>query len=357
MPPEAFQHQPLRGVRALAMSALAIISGFTIVFAGFPWPVNLCLSLVIGECITSTLLCAHESMHGAVFKSRWARSMLAWAGFAPLCITPELWRAWHNRAHHKGANQPEYDPDAMATLEQFQSSWTTRIRALMSPGSGHWSSTLGYFTLFTLEGQFFLWIASGEKPLLGNIRMDRTKLRITSVLLVAFWITLGVAMGPLNSLWVLIIPISMANLILMAYISTQHWLRPQVEKDDPFSSSMSVHVPKFVDWLHFEFSYHQEHHIFPSLSGRYASLLREKLYEIEPQAVAVMPMGRAMREVLRLPVLYANNRTLITADQSKQVDLHEVAEKLALPSRYADAADEASSNHAGLRSDKQTYID
>ena len=324
------------------MSALAIISGLTIVFAGFSWPVNLCLSLVIGECITSTLLCAHESMHGAVFKSRWARSVLAWAGFAPLCITPELWRAWHNRAHHKGANQPEYDPDALATLDQYQSSWTTRIRAMLSPGSGHWLSSLGYFTLFTLEGQFFLWVASGEKPLLGNIRMDRTKLRITSVLLIAFWIALGVAMGPLNSLWVLIIPISMANLILMAYISTQHWLRPQVDKDDPFCSSMSVHVPKFVDWLHFEFSYHQEHHIFPSLSGRYASLLREKLYEIEPQAVAVMPMGQAMREVLRLPVLYANNRTLVTADESRQVDLHEVAEKHDLPSRFTNATDDAS---------------
>lgn len=336
MPPEAFKPQPLRGVRALCMAGFAVACGFTIVFTDFPWFIDLLLSLLIGECMTSVLLCAHESMHGAVFESRWARSVLAWAGFAPLLITPGLWHAWHNRAHHRGANQPEYDPDTLASMEQFRGSWTTRIRAYLSPGSGHWISCLGYFSLFTLEGQFYLWVASGEPPLSDRTTIDRTKLRLTSTLLIACWLALAISMGPLNTLWVLVIPISIANLILMAYVSTQHWLRPQVEEDDPFCSAMSVHVPKFVDWLHFEFSYHQEHHIFPNLSGRYAPLLREKLYEIEPKAVAVMPMGKAMSEVLRLPILYANNRTLVTPDETRSADLHEVAKKHNLPSRFED---------------------
>lgn len=334
MPKEAFRPQPWRGMRALSMAVLSLSLAGLIVATELPWWIDLLLALVIGERMAAVLLCAHESMHGAVFKSPWARRLLAWVGFAPLLVTPGLWNAWHNRAHHRGANQTDYDPDTLASLDKYSRSWETRIRTKMSPGSGHWLSAIGFFCLFTLEGQFYLWIASGEAPLLGRIPIDRRKLRLSSAALIGSWLGLAFWLGLKDAIFVLVIPLAIANLILMGYISTQHWIRPQVEEDDPFCSSMSVSVPKFIDWLHFEFSYHQEHHIFPGMSGRFGPLLREKLREIEPRAVALLPMGTALREVLRIPALYANSRCLVRADSGELVDLHDVAQRLNLPSRF-----------------------
>jgi fatty acid desaturase len=334
MPKEAFRPQPLRGVRALFMAMLAFGLATIVVVTDLPWGIDLLLAIVIGERTAAVLLCAHESMHGAVFKSRWARKLLAWVGFAPLLVTPGLWQAWHNRAHHRGANQTDYDPDTLASIDKYHESLTTRVRTMMSPGSGHWLAWIGFFCLFTLEGQFFLWIASREAPLAGRIPMASLKLRLSSLLLIGAWVALAFAMGLSKAVFALFIPLAVANLILMSYISTQHWLRPQVEEDDPFCSSMSVIVPRLVDWLHFDFSYHQEHHIFPSMSAKYAPLLREKLREIEPRAVAVLPMHTALREVLRLPVLYRNSRSLIRADGGQMVDLHDVAVRHNLPTRF-----------------------
>lgn len=333
MPREAFQPQPMRGFRALAMTVLAICLAAIVVATDMPWGIDLLIAIIIGERMAAVLLCAHESMHGAVFKSTWARSLLAWAGFGPILVTPGLWHAWHNRAHHRGANQPDYDPDTLSSLQQYRRSLATRIRTRMSPGSGHWLSIIGFFCLFTLEGQFYLWIASGEAPLAGRISLDRSGLRASSAILIGSWFALAMVLGLTNAIFVLFIPLAVANLVLMSYISTQHWIRPQVEEDDPFCSSMSVIVPRIVDWMHFEFSYHQEHHIFPSMSGRYAPLLREKLREIEPRAVAVLPMRTALREVLRIPVLYAGSNSLIRSDGSELVDLDIVARRLNLPTR------------------------
>ena len=333
MPPESFEPQPLRGVVALGIFAFSLCCASLIVVTDLPWFVNLMTAVLIGECMASVLLCAHESMHGAVFKSRIPRSLLAWAGFAPLLLTPGLWRAWHNLAHHHGANQPEYDPDILATVEQYRNSLPSRVRALLSPGSGHWVSYVGFFILFTLEGHFFLWYASGQPPLRGHIPMKRSVLRLTSTLLIGCWLGLVVLLRPINALWVLFVPLAIANLILMSYVSTQHWLRPQMDEDDPFCSSASVTVPRWIDMLHFRFSYHQEHHIFPSMSPRFAPLLRQKLRQIEPAAIAVLPMKTALREVLRVPALYADKRSLSHPDGRGHVDLHQLAQRLELPTR------------------------
>lgn len=338
LPKEAFQPQPWRGVRALLMATLALALAVVIVTTDLPWGVDLLLAVIIGERMAAVLLCAHESMHGAVFRAPWARQLLSWVGFAPLLVTPGLWHAWHNRAHHRGANQPEFDPDTLASLDQYNASWTTRIRTKMTPGSGHWLSAFGFFCLFTLEGQFYLWIASGESPLFGRIAVDRNRLRLSSAALIGGWLGLAIWLGLAHAVLVLVIPLIVANMIMMGYISTQHWIRPQVQEDDPFSSTMSVTVPRFVDWLHFEFSYHQEHHIFPSMSGRFGPLVREKLREIEPRAIAVLPMQTALWEVLQLPALYANSRWLVRPGSDRQVDLHSVAQRLELPTRFNNMA-------------------
>ncbi len=334
LPPEAFEPQPWRGIAALLAFAATVAAAVVVVVTDLPWPVDLLLSIGIGQGIASVGLAAHESMHGAVFKSRAAQWLLAWVGFGPLLVTPGLWTAWHIRAHHRGANQTDYDPDILSTVDEYQQSWTTRVRAQLFPGSGHWLSVIGFFTLFSVEGQFFLWAVSGKPPLRDRIRMDRTLLRITSTMLIGGWIALGIALGPLNALWVLVLPLAVANFILMVYIGTQHWIRPRVDIDDPIVAALSVSVPRWMDVLHYRFSHHQEHHIFPSMSPRFAPMLRDKLREIEPEAVAVLPLRTAMRELLSTPTLYAQDGALARPDGSDNVDLAELSRRLNLPARF-----------------------
>jgi len=331
LPGEVFEPQPQRGVAALVTFVFMLGAAAAIVALDLPWWGDMLLSLAIGEGIVSNGLVAHESEHGSVFESRLARKILAWVGFGPLLVTPELWLAWHIRAHHRGTNQINWDPDMLADVSEYHDDWSIRLRTRLFAGSRHWLSWIGYFILFTGQGQFFLWISTAAPPLSESVRMDHRALKISSSLLIGSWLGLAIWLGPLNALWILILPLLFANFILMGYISTQHWIRPRLDADDPFIGTVSVSVPKWADVLHYQFSYHQEHHIFPSMSGRFAPLLREKLREIAPDAVAVMPILEATRQAFSTPALYADDTTLAYLDGS-EVDLVELGQRLELPS-------------------------
>lgn len=150
------------------------------------------------------------------------------------------------------------------------------------------------------------------------------------MLLMVGWLV-GAILLRRDALWILIIPLLTANLTLMCYISTQHWFRPLVDHDDPVATTISVRAPRMLDWWHFQFSYHQEHHLFPKMSHRYGPALRRRLLEIEPDAVAVLPWTTALKAVFTTPAIYGDASTLVHEDGSHPVDLLALAAQLELP--------------------------
>ena len=72
--------------------------------------------------------------------------------------------------------------------------------------------------------------------------------------------------------WFYVIPASACSVINMAYIHTNHQLSPRVAINDPLIASLSVVSPRFIQWFHGNFGYHVEHHIFPSMSVKFAPL-------------------------------------------------------------------------------------
>lgn len=330
MPEEAFQPQPWRGVAAYVEMALAGVVIAAIVLADLPWWADLLLSLVLGQMMVSLGLAAHEAMHQSVFRSRRANRLLGTLGFAPLLITPNLWVAWHVQAHHGNTNRSSRDPDALMDVDAYHRRWLARMRARMSPGHRHWLSIASLAYMFTLQGQVFLWVHCDEPAIRERVALNRRRERVLSVLLFAAWLALAVALGR-DALWVLVLPLVTANITLMLYISTQHWLRPLVTDDDPVRTTVSVEVPRFFDWWHFGFSYHQEHHFFPRMSHKFGPLLRKTLREIQPQALALLPFSRALRAAFATPALYGNVATLVHEDGSGAVDLIELAHSLDLP--------------------------
>ena len=56
----------------------------------------------------------------------------------------------------------------------------------------------------------------------------------------------------------------LASSVVMGYIFTNHLPNPLCEHSDPLIGSTSVIVPRWIDWLHVNFSYHTEHYVFPA---------------------------------------------------------------------------------------------
>ena len=148
-----------------------------------------------------------------------------WFSCAIFVVSSHLWRHWHNRLHHGRTNVPGVDPDRYDLIEELEQlpavvRWfTTRF----APGSGHWLSAFYPFVTFTIQGQAVLWLYSRRRPSPGF-----TWLRAVAetAVVAASWIGLGVAIGPGGALLIIVAPMLLANAIVMAYITTNHMLRP-----------------------------------------------------------------------------------------------------------------------------------
>ena len=62
---------------------------------------------------------------------------LGYLGFAPMLVSPTLWRTWHNQVHHGKTNQGNSDPDGFGTLSRYEKAPSTRFVARLAPGSRH----------------------------------------------------------------------------------------------------------------------------------------------------------------------------------------------------------------------------
>lgn len=335
LPADTFEPQPLRGVKAWIEIALVVAISIAIPILALPWWAKLAGALLLGQLMCSISLGAHEAMHGSVFRSARANRVLGTVGFLPILVTPGLWHAWHVQAHHGATNQGPRDPDAMMEVGAYRQRWRARMRARMSPGHRHWLSIASLFFMFTLQGQVFLWSHCNDPEIRDRIALRPVRERILSTLLIGAWLAGAIALG-VDGLWVFVLPLIGANFTLMAYITTQHWIRPLVDSDDPRATTVSVHAPRWFDWWHFDFSYHQEHHLFPKMSHKFGARVRAKLRELDGRAVAVLPWGVALRAAFATPALYRDAFTLVHEDGSDETALPALAQQLGLPA--VDAA-------------------
>ncbi|WP_224365537.1 fatty acid desaturase family protein [Hyalangium versicolor] len=328
MPPEAFQPQPLRGVLALALVPVEIALMWTVCQEWMPWWGCLLLSFVLGQLLTTVGLAAHEALHHSVFRSRVLEDILGWAGFSPWLVTPGTWRAWHVQAHHSAANIHVRDPDVLPRQEEWLTQRFAKLFHAISPGSGSWISFISFSFFFTAQGQAFLWHHS-NLPQHQQVRMSRTRERILTVLLALGWGTLGWAMGPRGAIYAILLPHLFSNATLMIYIATNHWLLPaSQDTDNPFVNTASVETHPVMDLIHLHFSHHQEHHIFPAMSPRFAPLLRKHLRAINPEASIVAPHLKALRTLFSRPALYRDGQHFTGPDGTSAVSTAELRHRL-----------------------------
>src|SRR5262249_43233933 len=136
------------------------------------------------------------------------------------------------------------------------------------------------FIAFTVHGQTVLWVHSRRRRFAA---FQWTRALIETALVAAWWIALGLAIGPRGALLIIVVPMLLANAVVMAYITTNHMLRPLTEQPDCLATSMSVTTLRAIDAVHLHFSHHVEHHLFPAMSHRYYPLVRQTLRRLAGQ--------------------------------------------------------------------------
>jgi len=282
----------------------------TYVVRGTPsWPVALLCAVVAGHSWACLGFLAHEAMHHGLTRNRTLEHLVGYVGFGLYCLSPTLWSAWHNQAHHGNTGKAVADPDGFGRLGFWQKNAVVRVLEKFSPGSRHRRSAAFLFVWFSLHSFLVLVFHSQRNDYYA--RISRRRVYTESAAMLAFWIGVLALVGPWGFLFVYVVPVLVANAIVMSYIATNHFLNSLTEVNDPLVNTLSVTSPRWLETLHLGFGYHVEHHVFPTMSGRHAPAVRDVLTRLYGERYLRMPHTRALRLLYSRPKLHDAHDTLI----------------------------------------------
>lgn len=305
LPKEVFAPVPSRlwgGFLYLLIVVTGIIAIGSLTLPGWG---NLLVSLVIGVCFSGMSCLGHEILHGTVVRKPWLRDILGGIAFMPLNVGPYLWRKWHNQTHHIHTQDEKKDPDTWATYEQLME----RPFFLMMYRLPMFARTVIHFCFLSIL--FTIFSTKMFFRFIGEFKWNKRPMVYVQLIVPwAIWIGLLVWMGPGKWFFAYLLPLFLTNFILMCYISTQHHLNPLGEVNDPLANTLSVTAPKWVDILHFHFSHHTEHHIFPGISSKYYPLIKIKIKEMWPDRYQELPFEKALHVLWKTPRIYYDQTEL-----------------------------------------------
>lgn len=284
------------------MGILAIALGWV------PWFTVPLVSLTIGISFACLTFVAHEAMHGGIVRGHRAKHLVGWIGFLPFTLSPRLWAAWHDRVHHANANLPD-DPDMYPTLEEYRGSKRAQFFLnTFALGGRRLRGGLSLILGFTVQSAHQLMVARKReflKP--GAFRWAIAE----TVGGVAVWALIAALVGFVPFLFIYVLPLVVANVVVMSFILTNHALSPRCEINDPLVSGLSVTTPRWIEWVTLRFGYHVEHHVFPAMSSRHASSVRDLLRKRWPERYQSMPLGAALLALHRTGRVYKDAVTLV----------------------------------------------
>ncbi|HET7505465.1 MAG TPA: fatty acid desaturase [Kofleriaceae bacterium] len=274
-----------------------------------PWPLWPVVSIVIGCSMGGVTFVAHEALHGGVVRGRLALRVLGWLGFLPFVVSPQLWVAWHNRVHHNHCGERGVDPDMYPTIEEYRASSKARIMAdHFGLGRRRLAGIASLLFGFTGQSQQILWKARRTGILPAHLHRRAI---VETLAGVSVWTAVGFLVGPLPFVFVYVIPIIVANAIVMMFILTNHNLSPLSPINDPLVNSLSVRLPRVLEWLTLDFGFHVEHHLFPTMSHRGGRLVREALRARFPERYQSLTLPEAIRRLHRTCRVYLDDTTLV----------------------------------------------
>jgi fatty acid desaturase len=159
-------------------------------------------------------------------------------------------------------------------------------------------------------------VQSKDMLLGGRSRLHMTKREyrraiLETALAVALWVAVAALIGFVAFQFAFVLPLMIADVLVMAYIVTNHGLSPATDINDPLINALSVTAPRWLEWLTLDFGYHVEHHILPSMSGRHARRVRDEIRARWPERYQTMPILSALHALYLTGRVYKNATTLV----------------------------------------------
>ena len=285
LPDAAFRPAP----RKLALAGLHV----TMVVAGWLairclpsafWPVAV---LFIGLSLSAIAFLGHEAIHGSVVRNRPLRAAVEILLWSLLLMPRTVYKRVHH-LHHRNTNS-EQDPD-----RRFLADELTGARSLygrMFFPHRQWRYGASWFlhfiaysvrhtdAAFSLRPEELPLVTAVPRYTLRERLAIGFELAIILALQLAIWFLIAHPSAHPRLAYVCAVPLPV--MIMSAFVSfyffTNHGLKPVSEDADVLGGSTSIAVPRLFDWLHSNFSYHVEHHLFPAMSSDYYPLLGELL--------------------------------------------------------------------------------
>jgi fatty acid desaturase len=302
LPPEAFQ--PNTGRLWDVAAHLAVIGAGYAVVRRFPVSGPI-VALVIGHSLACIAFTAHETSHNAVLRNRVLKYLLESLLLSVNMVPPTMWNRLHNLTHHHHAGTPR-DTDR-PFLESERSAATTWYARLFYPSSGrrrNYLLVLCHFVTYLVRNVASVFYPDDKKPSIVTRKpayRPRERVIIAGEILVIAAVQYGVWVATGRSwasyVWASPVALCVSSAVIMAYVFTQHFLNPITHEHDPLAGTTSVTVPWVVDRLHGYFSFHTEHHLFPSLNTDYYPAVSEALKRESEGRYQQLPIREAWQRL------------------------------------------------------------
>jgi fatty acid desaturase len=217
--------------------------------------------------------------------------------------------------HHGNTQHEGKDPDAYPTLREYRQSRAIRLAMRVAPGLRRLRGASTPLIGFSVQSAHMLFAARAQ----GFLSAKERAYAIAETLLgVALWTALAIATGGLVFLFAFVLPLLVANAIVMGFILTNHSLSPLTDINDPLMNSLTVTTPRLVEWLTLGFGYHVEHHLFPAMSARHAPEVCALLRAQHPGKYQFMPLLSATAALHRSARVYKDATTLVDPDSGRE---------------------------------------
>jgi fatty acid desaturase len=328
LPKEAFRANPGKLWQcAIHLFVLLCAWGLFRITPVVLWPV---LSLVIGHSLACLGFFAHELSHGSVVRATWWRYSLELIVWGVNFISPTMWRKLHNESHHRQTNAMK-DPDRRFVHSE-ETPLTRLYSLLIFPNKRLKSNLLPFlhFVTYILRHSVAVFYKDGTRPEITTFRPAYTRVDKTCIL-GEFMVLAGIQVGIYfavggTSAWIWAGPVGVlsASSILQIYLFTNHFLNPLGDGTDPLSATTSVQVPRLINALHFNFSYHTEHHLFPGMDSTFYPVLSELLHQHFPERYHTLPITQAWSRLVQID-LYAGARWDIPTQREIPIARHSLS--------------------------------
>lgn len=325
MPAQAFS--PTRHTLFILLINLAIlISGIGIAdyldqWDSLYWIGFLPISIIMGNSVVVVLFSTHDLLHSKSIKNPRLRHILSFFGLAMLWMPPTLWKSVHNQEHHNKTNSIN-DPDRnyLATQPNTWGKWIQHQfvpsqdvnPVLLIIGMAH---AWGIHVLRNLTSVVFFndGLANYPPAAFQVTQRKRRAIAIEWLLLMGLHASIIAYLdfSPIKLLLGYFLPIWIGHSGVMFYVYTNHMMCQMTEVNDPLVNSVSLKVFKIFDLLHFNFSYHTEHHIFPNMNPDYYPLLQELLQQEYPDRLNLLDATEAWSILMKTPRHYQDDTTFV----------------------------------------------